>query len=89
MRGESLSQYEGSHHDGKAGPMVTPFMALDPEPLPPIFDGFTRRTITAYSSGAALIPKHVGLACRGWEYEHKERKGNCVGTMARVPARKK
>lgn len=33
--------------------------------------GFTRRTITAYSSGAALIPKHVGLACRGWEYEHK------------------
>lgn len=32
--------------------------------------GFTRRTITAYSSGAALIPKHVALACRGWEYEH-------------------
>lgn len=35
--------------------------------------GFTRRTITAYSSGAALIPKHVGLACRGWEYEHSPR----------------
>ena len=33
--------------------------------------GFTRRTITAYSSGAALIPKHVALACKGWEYEHK------------------
>ncbi|MFJ5298910.1 DUF2442 domain-containing protein [Pseudomonas sp. NPDC088368] len=33
--------------------------------------GFTRRTITAYSSGAALIPKHVALACRGWEYEHR------------------
>ncbi|MGY2684454.1 DUF2442 domain-containing protein [Pseudomonas tolaasii] len=33
--------------------------------------GFSRRTITAYSSGAALIPKHVGLACKGWEYEHK------------------
>lgn len=31
--------------------------------------GLTRRTITAYSSGAALIPKHVALACRGWEYE--------------------
>ena len=35
--------------------------------------GFTRRTITAYSSGAALIPKHVALACRGWEYEHPSR----------------
>ncbi|KIH84294.1 DUF2442 domain-containing protein [Pseudomonas batumici] len=35
--------------------------------------GFTRRTITAYSSGSALIPKHVGLACRGWEYERKAR----------------
>jgi hypothetical protein len=35
--------------------------------------GFTRRTITAYSSGAALIPKHVALACRGWEYEHTAR----------------
>ncbi|MGY2231505.1 DUF2442 domain-containing protein [Pseudomonas tolaasii] len=33
--------------------------------------GFSRRTITAYSSGAALIPKHVGLACKGWECEHK------------------
>lgn len=32
--------------------------------------GFTRRTITAYSSGAALIPKHVALACKGWECEH-------------------
>ena len=25
--------------------------------------GFTRCTITAYRSGAALIPKHVALAC--------------------------
>lgn len=33
--------------------------------------GFTRRTITAYSSGAALIPKHVALACVGWECQHK------------------
>lgn len=33
--------------------------------------GFTRRTITAYSSGASLIPKHVALACKGWEFEHK------------------
>ena len=39
--------------------------------------GFTRRTITAYSSGKALIPKHVGLACKGWEYEHKGRT-NCI-----------
>ena len=29
--------------------------------------GFTRRTITAYSSGKAMIPKHVALACKGWE----------------------
>jgi hypothetical protein len=36
--------------------------------------GFTRRTITAYSSGAALIPKHVALACKGWEYEHRNGK---------------
>ncbi|MGY2238304.1 DUF2442 domain-containing protein [Pseudomonas gingeri] len=43
--------------------------------------GFTRRTITAYSSGAALIPKHVGLACRGWEYEHK-----LQGLQPSVPA---
>lgn len=40
--------------------------------------GFSRRTITAYSSGAALIPKHVGLACRGWEYEHKIHVGRRV-----------
>ncbi|MBC3364624.1 DUF2442 domain-containing protein [Pseudomonas sp. SWRI154] len=33
--------------------------------------GFTRRTITAYSSGTSLIPKHVALACKGWEFEHK------------------
>jgi hypothetical protein len=38
--------------------------------------GFTRRTITAYSSGAALIPKHVALACKGWEHEHKKAKAN-------------
>lgn len=40
--------------------------------------GFTRRTITSYSSGAALIPKHVALACKGWEYEHKLRHPNSV-----------
>ena len=33
--------------------------------------GLSRRTITAYSSGVALIPKHIGLACKGWEYQHK------------------
>lgn len=36
--------------------------------------GFTRRTVTAYSSGSSLIPKHVALACKGWEFEHKSKK---------------
>lgn len=36
--------------------------------------GFTRRTVTAYSSGSSLIPKHVALACKGWEFEHKGKK---------------
>lgn len=36
--------------------------------------GFTRRTITAYSSGSSLIPKHVALACKGWEYDRKGKK---------------
>ncbi|MNJ81768.1 hypothetical protein D3C77_807470 [compost metagenome] len=38
--------------------------------------GFTRRTITAYSSGTALIPKHVALACKGWEFERKGKKAD-------------
>lgn len=33
--------------------------------------GLTRRTVTAYSSGAAMIPKMVALACEGWEHWHK------------------
>ncbi|CAH0264710.1 hypothetical protein E3Z27_04780 [Pseudomonas mediterranea] len=33
--------------------------------------GFIRRTITAYSRGISMIPKHVALACKGWEFEHK------------------
>jgi hypothetical protein len=41
--------------------------------------GFTRRTITAYSSGTSLIPKHVALACRGWEYEHKGKRATKAG----------
>lgn len=36
--------------------------------------GFTRRTITAYSSGTSLIPKHVALACKGWEFEYKRKR---------------
>lgn len=32
--------------------------------------GLSRRTITGYSSGASLIPKHIALACKGWEYLH-------------------
>ena len=33
--------------------------------------GLSRRTITAYSSGAALIPKHIALACKGWNSLHQ------------------
>ncbi len=33
--------------------------------------GLSRRTITAYSSGVALIPKHIALACKGWESLHQ------------------
>lgn len=32
--------------------------------------GLSRRTVTAYSSGTALIPKHIMLACAGWTYLH-------------------
>lgn len=48
--------------------------------------GFSRRTITAYSSGAALIPKHVALACKGWEYEHKDMAAKAEGKKARHAA---
>jgi hypothetical protein len=48
--------------------------------------GFTRRTITAYSSGTALIPKHVALACKGWEYEHKAMAAKAEGKKARRAA---
>ncbi len=41
--------------------------------------GFTRRTVTAYSSGSSLIPKHVALACKGWEFEHKGKKATMAG----------
>ena len=33
--------------------------------------GLSRRTVTAYSSGTALIPKHIGLACKGWDSLHR------------------
>lgn len=33
--------------------------------------GLSRRTITAYSSGMALIPKHIALACKGWDSLHQ------------------
>ncbi|SFP80785.1 Protein of unknown function [Geopseudomonas sagittaria] len=45
--------------------------------------GFSRRTITAYSSGTALIPKHVALACKGWEYEHQLMAAKAEGKKAR------
>lgn len=31
--------------------------------------GMTRRMITHYKTGSRLIPKVVGLACKGWEAE--------------------
>ncbi len=33
--------------------------------------GLSRRTVIYYSSGARPIPRHIALACRGWEVEHQ------------------
>ena len=48
--------------------------------------GFSRRTITAHSSGTALIPKHVALACKGWEYEHQLMAAKAEGKKASRPS---
>jgi len=35
--------------------------------------GMTRRMIAHYRTGSRPIPKVVGLACKGWEAEHRRR----------------
>ena len=29
--------------------------------------GMTSRTISAYGTGARLVPRYIALACKGWE----------------------
>ncbi|MFZ4539812.1 DUF2442 domain-containing protein [Propionivibrio sp.] len=33
--------------------------------------GITRRMVSYYEAGRYLIPRMVGLACKGWESEHQ------------------
>ena len=33
--------------------------------------GLTRRTVSQYRTGARPVPRIVGLACKGWEAEHR------------------
>lgn len=33
--------------------------------------GITRRMVAYYEAGRYLIPRMVGLACKGWEAEHR------------------
>jgi hypothetical protein len=33
--------------------------------------GITRRMVSYYEAGRYLIPRMVGLACKGWEAEHQ------------------
>jgi hypothetical protein len=35
--------------------------------------GITRRMVSYYEAGRYLIPRMVGLACKGWEVEHTNR----------------
>jgi Protein of unknown function (DUF2442)/Helix-turn-helix domain len=32
--------------------------------------GMTPRTMSAYGTGSRPVPRHVALACKGWEVEH-------------------
>jgi hypothetical protein len=32
--------------------------------------GMTPRTVSAYGTGSRPVPRHVALACKGWEAEH-------------------
>ena len=34
--------------------------------------GLTRRTVSQYRTGARPVPRIVGLACQGWEAQHKQ-----------------
>lgn len=34
--------------------------------------GLTRRTVSQYRTGARPVPRIVGLACKGWEVEHRQ-----------------
>jgi Protein of unknown function (DUF2442) len=34
--------------------------------------GMTPRTMSAYGTGARPVPRHVALACKGWEVEHAQ-----------------
>jgi len=38
--------------------------------------GITRRMVSYYEAGRYLIPRMVGLACKGWEAEHDRRQEN-------------
>ena len=31
----------------------------------------TPRTMSAYGTGARPVPRHIALACKGWELEHR------------------
>jgi len=32
--------------------------------------GISRRTVAYYASGDKPVPKHIALACKGWEIVH-------------------
>jgi hypothetical protein len=34
--------------------------------------GMTPRTMSAYGTGSRPVPRHVALACKGWEVEHRQ-----------------
>lgn len=34
--------------------------------------GLMRRTVSQYRTGARPVPRIVGLACKGWEVEHRQ-----------------
>ena len=40
--------------------------------------GLTPRTISAYGTGARRVPRHIALACKGWETEQARQPGGRV-----------
>ncbi len=34
--------------------------------------GMTKRTMSAYGTGARPVPRYIALACKGWEAEHEQ-----------------